>query len=414
MGGRHAHRRPLQRRPRPGLAQQPARYVHATLGTAPHEGRDDRTAHPPRQPPLTCGHHTKDADLTSFAEITLYLSNHRTIVALPSGDGHRWAETALDLAGFATDRDGIHHLPLDEPTKAREALAHLHQTARDCRATVITREGPYLGDIASVICEGLPGPWEATVETFPSQRTPGDLLERLWDSGPLMSNLEKIRVPCAAILRDGAGTELLLVERPGDRQYLVGALLPSPDHVNATAPGPRSIIAHNAHLAAGAIRIGLLPEYEQAVHLSRLHEVEDDLTWAQETFEPGTVLTPYPPDLDAALDRFLTHASEFIATLRRPGSKPLTGQETAFLDRIEADLQAAREANSGKPASTGSADDAPLPVDAMELWLTEGEQLIEMARDITSPPSTAAVRAGVRTTPPPAPSVSANSTAPRR
>uniref|UniRef100_UPI003A89536D hypothetical protein n=1 Tax=Streptomyces sp. T028 TaxID=3394379 RepID=UPI003A89536D len=334
---------------------------------------------------------------------------------LPSGDGHRWAETALDLAGFATDRDGIYQLPLDEPIKAREALVHLHQAARDCRATVITREGPYLGDIASVVCEGLPGPWEATIETFPSQRTPGDLLERMWTSGPLMSSLEKIRVPCAAILLDGAGTELLLVEQPGDRQYLVGALLPSPDHVNAIAPGPRSIIAHNAHLTAGAIRNRLLPEYEQAVHLSRLREVEDDLTWVQETFEPGTVLTPYPPDLDAALDRFLTHAPEFIATLRRPGGKPLTGQETAFLDRVEADLQAAHEANSGELSFTGSAAGAPLPVDAMELWLTEGEQLIEMARDITwPPPSTAPVPTRVRTTPPPAPPVSANNSALRR
>ncbi|MEU1477100.1 hypothetical protein [Streptomyces sp. NPDC005760] len=229
-----------------------------------------------------------------------------------------------------------------------------------------------------------------------------------------MPNLEKIRVPCAAILRDGAGTELLLVEQPGDRQYLVGALLPNPDHVNAIAPGPRSIIAHNAHLTAGAIRNRLLPEYEQAVHLSRLREVEDDLTWAQETFEPGTVLTPYPPDLDAALDRFLTHAPEFIATLRRPGSKPLTEQETAFLDRVEANLHAAREVNSGELSSTGSAAGAPLPVDAMELWLTEGEQLIEMARAITRPPSTAPVPARVRTTPPPAPPVSVNSTALRR
>ncbi|MFI6808164.1 hypothetical protein ACIBO6_24640 [Streptomyces luteogriseus] len=305
-------------------------------------------------------------------------------------------------------------MPLDEPTKAREALAHLHQTARDCRATIITSGRPYLGDIASVICEGFPGPWEATIETFPSQRTPGDLLERLWTSGPLMANLEKIRVPCAAILRDGAGPELLLVERPGDRQYLVGALLPSPDHVNAIAPGPRSIIAHNAHLAAGAIRIGLLPEYEQAVHLSRLREVEDDLQWAQETFEPGTVLTPYPPDLDAALDRFLTHAPEFIATIRRRGAKPITGQETGFLDRIEADIEKAREANSGEAPSAGSAAGAPPPVDGMEVWLTEGEQLIEMARDITGPPSTTAVRAGVRTTPPPAPPVSANSAVPRR
>lgn len=230
-----------------------------------------------------------------------------------------------------------------------------------------------------------------------------------------MSSLEKCRVPCAAILRDGVGTELLLVERPGDGQYLVGALLPSPDYINATAPGPRCVIAHNAHLAAGAIRIGLLPEYEQAVHLSRLREVEDDLQWAQETFEPGTVLTPYPPDLDAALDRFLTHAPELITALRRPGSKPLTGREAAFLDRIEADLETARQANSGKSAPTGSADDAPRPVDAMELWLTEGEQLIEMSRDITRPPSKAPGRAGIRTTPPPAPPSPANySSAPRR
>lgn len=195
-------------------------------------------------------------------------------------------------------------------------------------------------------------------------------------------------------------------------RFLRQALLPSPDCLNVTVPGPRSIAEPNAHLAATAIRVRLLPEYEQAIHLARLSEAEDDLRWAHKTFEPGAVHAPYPADLDAALHRFLTHAPHLIAARRRPGAKPLTPQEAAALDHFDAALSPGRSA--GSAASDAPADESATHAHAMTLWLTEGEQLIEMARDITRPPSTGPARAEIRTTPPPAAPVPANSTAPRR
>jgi hypothetical protein len=318
---------------------------------------------------------------------------------------------ALDLAGFTKDHEGVRHLAVDHP-QVREALTYLHQTARDWQVTVTPSERPYLGDIASIIAAQLPGQWEATIEHYPKEQSPRDLLEWLWDSGPYMANLENHRIPCAALLRDGQGTELLLVERPRDGRYLVAALLPSPDCLNVTVPGPRSIAEPNAHLAATAIRVRLLPEYEQAIHLARLSEAEDDLRWAHETFEPGAVHAPYPADLDAALHRFLTHAPHLIAARRRPGAKSLTPQEAAALDHFEAALSPGRGA--GLAASDATADESATHAHVMTLWLTEGEQLIEMARDIARQPTTAPVRAEIRTTPPSALPVSTNSAAPRR
>ncbi|AJT62521.1 hypothetical protein T261_0832 [Streptomyces lydicus] len=314
---------------------------------------------------------------------------------------------ALDLAGFTKDHEGVRHLAVRHP-EVRERLTYLHQTARDWRVTVTTSERPYLGDVASVIAQGLPGRWEAEIEHYPEEQNPGALLDFLWDSGPYTANLENHRVPCAAILRDGAGTELLLLERPRDGHYLVAALLPDGDHVNVTAPGPRSIAEPNAHFAASAVSARLLPEYERALHLSRLREVEEDLRWAHETFEPGTVGMPYPQDLDAALDRFLTHAPHLIAASRRPGAKPMTPQETAVLDRFETVLDAVRSDATG--ARVGPVGEA----DAMSVWLSEGEDLIELVSAANPAATAESARPGVAAITPPKPPAAVGSTGLRR
>ncbi|PZT68345.1 hypothetical protein DN402_09150 [Streptomyces sp. SW4] len=244
---------------------------------------------------------------TSSARITLYLSGDEKIIALPSGTGRRWAETALDLAGFTQNHDLIHTLPLDDQARARQALTHLHQAARDCQVSVATHPRPYLGDIAEAIAVALPDHWQADVLDLREPQDQHYLRDYLWETGSLYTLLDTKPLGFAAILRDGGGTELLLVERPSDGSYMVGALTPSPDHLHATAPAPRSVIASDAQLAARFIQSRLLPDYERAVHLSRLHEVEQDLRWAQEAHEPGT----YPTvESQAALYRFRTHAAQ--------------------------------------------------------------------------------------------------------
>lgn len=178
----------------------------------------------------------------------------------------------MELAWFTRHQDEVHRLPLGDHAQARAALTQLHETARNCQAKVITSERPYLGDIAHVVAEGLPGPWEVEIEHYPDGSIPAHLLDWVWEASPVLSALSKYSTTSgAAILRDGGGTELLLTERQIDGSYLVGALLPSRDHVHVVGTGaPRTIIATTAHGAAADARSRLLPEFEQLVLLAPL------------------------------------------------------------------------------------------------------------------------------------------------
>lgn len=217
----------------------------------------------------------------------------------------------------------------------------------------------------------LPSVWEVTIERFPQKSNQDGLTSWLWNTGPLLAAMTDYHVPCAAILRDGAGTELLLAQRPWDGQYLAGALLPSPDHLNVTAPAPRCVAARSVAGLAAKIGASLLPEYERAVLLSRLAEVEEDLCWVG-NLEPGTGADS---DLNTALDRFLMHAPPVIDLLRRTKGPSLSAVQAALVDRVEAGL-AATTAGEG--------------ADAMAVWLGDGPDLIELARVAAARPAAGA------------------------
>ncbi|OKJ72235.1 hypothetical protein [Streptomyces sp. CB02460] len=333
--------------------------------------------------------------MTSSAAITLHLAAGNTIVALPSGERHRWATTALELAGFTRHQGEAHRLPLGDHVHARATLTHLHETARDCQAKVITSERPYLGDIAVVVAEALPGSWEVEVEHYPDGSIPAHLLEWVWEATPALSALSKSRIPCAAILRDGDGTELLLTERPWNDTYLVGALLPSPDHVEVVGTGaPRTVVATTAHRAAADVRSRLLPEFEQLVLLARLREVQQDLRWVRNA-EAGSVDTV---DLDAALERFLIHAPYLIEAARRHDGKPLAGPEDAALVRFEI-LFARFQADAG-----GQNGGEPDGIDeATALWVESAEDLVDAVRSAILGPAGKPSHSAIATATPPKP-----------
>ncbi|MFD7017505.1 hypothetical protein [Streptomyces sp. NPDC059928] len=270
----------------------------------------------------------------------------------------------------------------------------MHQTARDCQAKVIISERPYFGDIAHAVAEGLPGQWDVSIEHYPNGAVPAQLLDWVWEASPVLSTLAKYRTPGAAILRDGGGSELLLAERPGDGRYLIGTLLPSPDHVHVVGAGPRTVNAATAREAAADVRSLLLPEFEQLVHLARLREVQKDLDWVHGV-EPGTV---DDVERDAALARFLTHAPYLLAATRRAGVKPLDVSETAVLVRFEI-LLARAQADPGARGGTapGGTDEA------LALWLDAGEDLLDVVRTVTVAPAEEPSRPAVTAATPPKP-----------
>ncbi|MFJ9327305.1 hypothetical protein ACIRPN_17965 [Streptomyces sp. NPDC101230] len=210
------------------------------------------------------------------------------------------------------------------------------------------------------------------IEHYPDGSIPAHLLEWVWEASAALSTLSKNRTSCAAVLRDGGGTELLLTERPWDGSYLDGTLLPSPDHVHIAGTGaPRTIIATTAHGAAADARSRLLPEFEQLVLLARLREVQEDLQWVRDA-EPGSVDAV---DLEAALERFLSHAPYLIEATRRANGKTLPSPDTAVLVRFEsllAPVQAdSRTRGGGEPGDIDA---------AIALWLESGENLVDVVR----------------------------------
>lgn len=234
-----------------------------------------------------------------------------------------------------------------------------------------------------------------SIETYPDGSIPAQLLDWVWEARPVLSTVAKYRTPGAAILRDGGGTELLLVERPWDGRYLIGTLLPSPDHLNVASFGPHTVNATTARGAAANVRSLLLPEFEQLVHLARLREVQQDLDWVHGV-EPGTV---DDLELDAALDRFLTHAPYLLAATRRADVKPLAVSETAVLVRFETLL--------ARPRADAGTRGIPVPSgtdEALALWLEAGEDLVDVVRTAAvSPaeePSRPAVTAAAPAKPP--------------
>ncbi|MFD7862168.1 hypothetical protein [Streptomyces sp. NPDC059783] len=299
------------------------------------------------------------------------------------------------MAGFTRAHEGdAHRLSLADPASAREALTRLHQTAQGCQAKVITSERPYFGDITHAVAAALPGQWDVSIEHYPDRAVPSHLLDWVWEASPVLSTLGTYRVPGAAILRDGAGTELLLAERSWDGRYVIGTLLPSPDHLHVIGVGPRTVVAATAREAAADVRSRLLPEFEQLVHLSRLREVQQDLDWVR-SVEPGTVDAV---ELDAALDRFLTHAPYLLAAIRRSGTKPLAAGGTAVLTRFETLLSRAPA-----DAGTRSGSEADGVDEALALWLEAGEDLLDVIRTSTVSPAEEPARPAITAATPPKP-----------
>lgn len=160
----------------------------------------------------------------------------------------------------------------------------------------------WLGDTANRITAGLPGEWHTRIEVYALPVWQQDLAGCLWDAGDLIDAVRSERIPLAAVLTDTRGTQLLVVDKPGNGagELLVGALAPGsldgPFAGDPAAPPSLTVPADPA-LAAQAITTALLPAYHQAVHQRRAQEVGDRLSHALSA-EIARVLVrgSWPPD----------------------------------------------------------------------------------------------------------------------
>ncbi|MFD9069108.1 hypothetical protein [Streptomyces lasiicapitis] len=213
---------------------------------------------------------------TPSAEITLTTSRTLGLVAIASGEKYAQANQALAEAGFSRLLNGAHTASLADSQAARRTASALMHRAHEHGATIITSPRPYLGDIGTEIAARLPGTWSAELEIYSHPLWQEDLWYGLWEAGEIHHALQDHRIPFASVLKNGTGTELLLVERPGHRSgYLLGALT---DHekedVRDDPATPRSVVLPaDPGLAAYAITHTFLPAYRRALHQRDLNTV---------------------------------------------------------------------------------------------------------------------------------------------
>ncbi|MGW4249917.1 hypothetical protein [Streptomyces californicus] len=222
------------------------------------------------------------------AEITLTTSRHLGLVAIAHGEKYQQANRALEEAGFERLPNGASTAPLTDPQAARRTASALVHHAHAHGATINTSTRPYLGDIGPEIAAQLPGTWTAELEIYSHPLWQEDLWPMLWEAGEMYRALEDHRIPFASVLKNGSGTELLLIERPGHSSgYLLGALTDREQedpHDDPTTP--RSIVLPaNPGLAARAIEDTFLPAHRRALHHQDLNNVLNGLARIREEHE---------------------------------------------------------------------------------------------------------------------------------
>ncbi|WP_254647157.1 hypothetical protein [Streptomyces sp. GbtcB6] len=210
------------------------------------------------------------------AQITLATSRALGLVAIASGEEYQQAHHALQDAGFNRLPNGVFAAPLTGPEAARSTASALVHHAHQHGATTTPSPRPYLGDIGTEIASRLPGTWSATLEIYSHPLVQEDLWYGLWDAGDIHRALVEHRIPFASVLENTAGTELLLIERPGHRSgYLLGALTEHEKEDPHDDPAtPRSIVLPaDPGLAAHAVTHTFLPAYRRALHHRDLNTV---------------------------------------------------------------------------------------------------------------------------------------------
>ncbi|MET9958151.1 hypothetical protein ABZ128_03535 [Streptomyces sp. NPDC006326] len=312
-----------------------------------------------------------EAPLTSATTtITLQLSPEDGIVALPAGPGSDWARAALDLARFEESHEGIHVLPLTDPTTAQTAIDTLFgNTSRFGISVNISRQ-PFIGDTASRIARALAGTWE--IELGNLQLPASDArnrLHRAWSDadGPLPATTRSYsrQMPAAAFLTHEDGRVLVVTERPWDHQVLVGAIAPHTDFLALDVRQPISIAASTVPAAVDKVSRTLLPSYDRALVQAHLQMFDATLTRVHAARHGAE----HPEMLPLAIS-LRAHAPYLIRHLHASGPWPSSAQSAAALDRASQALTADPPADDRSTA------------EMLDRWLDHGSRVTEMVRSL--------------------------------
>lgn len=342
-----------------------------------------------------------------LAQIVLAVSPADGLVAVPLGEQYRWADTALRLTpGFERRPDSTY--ALHNVDTAKPNLLALAENARRHRVHPFGGPRPYLGDYASALADGLPGDWTVEIEVYAHPVWQGDLVPLLWDAGELIGAVEHARVPYAAVISNGQGTNLLLVEQPGSaHEYLLGAFASSTfddNYEDAYAPCAVVLPSSTARAAALVSEV-FLASYERALHQrllavveagqARLEELHD--TWTaidiSGRYSDGTPLDQFT--LSHTADQYLVESASELRDLRPHAAQLLdrihaaTGmppKDAAALDRLRKLLSPAGS-QSTWPAPLAAPPPRLLSASAEEVrrWRADAPALLRQARALLPP-----------------------------
>ncbi|MFG3038072.1 hypothetical protein ACGFYZ_14295 [Streptomyces sp. NPDC048330] len=285
-----------------------------------------------------------------------------------------------------------------------QVMSGLMLSARRHRVVLTSSSRPYLADYAHELAQRLPGTWTARIEIYAHPVWQADWMDLLWDSGQLGEAMEHRRVPYGAVLSNGAGTELLLIERPGGTDgYLLGACASSDFDDNYQNPfAPRSAtLPSSSHRAAVQVATEFLPSYELALHmcllavveaghdrLQELHadrygEVEeasrsdDDTATVQSRLV--RVVAQYDEESANVFRRLRPHAAHLLDRTRTavaPGS-----EDGAALDRLGSLLNLAQNVPAPRPSAfTPPQRLVPASADEVRRWCADAPVLLKHAR----------------------------------
>ncbi|MET8921647.1 hypothetical protein ABZW26_04450 [Streptomyces sp. NPDC004623] len=300
----------------------------------------------------------------------MYLSPEDGLVALPHGPGTDWARTALDLSAFEENHEGIHVLALNTPATAQNSIDTLYRNAQHFGITVDITRRPFIGDAARRIAQALDGTW--AVEIGNLQLPESDARQRLrwaWSApdGSLSYTVGAYgaQMSAAAFLAHEDGRELMVAERPWDKQLLVGALAPHIDFPSLGIQPPASIVAPTEQTAVKKITRTLLPSYDRALADAHLLMLDATLAQVREARDSAEHADLMP--LASALRQ---HAPYLIRHMRSTLPGPRAAQSAAVLDRAEETFTLA------PPPEDQAASEL------LDQWLEHGTRLTEMTRSL--------------------------------
>ncbi|MFF5488549.1 hypothetical protein [Streptomyces virginiae] len=283
---------------------------------------------------------------------------------------------------------------------AKPNLLALAENARRHRVLLFGSARPYLGDYATALADGLPGTWTVKVEVYAHPVWQEDLVPLLWDAGELIDSVEHIRIPYAAQLANGAGTELLLVERPGSaHEYLLGAFVSTTFDDNYADPhAPSSVVlppdaAHAARLVTGTF----LPAYEQAVHErllvaveaahGRLEELHAAWTAIQQSGRYNDGIRLDPATLGHTEQQYLEESSVEWRRLRHHAAELLSrvhlvvgAEDSASLDRLHQLLHLDAAVSTWPAPPSSSPALPPGTAETLRRWRVDAPALLRQAR----------------------------------